>query len=144
MRTDDRAGRRREDDLRQILEAQRRDLTDSLQRRMIRLRESGSDVTFARETDEADPWSLDVRLVEITTATLRRIDAAIERLNGGEYGRCRLCHRPIPEGRLRAMPFAVCCQACEAAREREASSLQPSLHDRLWPGGDDVHGSPTL
>jgi len=50
-----------------------------------------------------------------------QIDAALERLARDEYGICRSCGTVIGLGRLKALPFAQCCTACQAgveARER--------------------------
>lgn len=35
------------------------------------------------------------------------IDAALQRIADGTYGTCEVCGRPIPEGRLRAVPTAT-------------------------------------
>jgi DnaK suppressor protein len=51
--------------------------------------------------------------------TLTRIDEALVRLDAGKYGFCFKCESEIPERRLRALPFAVRCQACEERREEE-------------------------
>src|SRR5207247_10881913 len=50
-----------------------------------------------------------------------QIVAALERLARDEYGICRSCGTVIGLGRLKALPFAQCCTACQAgveARER--------------------------
>ena len=117
--------------LRHTLEAQRRELTAMLQRRVARMRDTGSDVTLVREAEDGDPWDLDVQLAEIASETLREVDAALERLRDGQYGRCRRCHGDISAQRLRAMPFAVCCQKCEAAREREMGAMRGARR-RQW------------
>jgi RNA polymerase-binding transcription factor len=49
------------------------------------------------------------RLDEITDALLR--------LEGGTYGVCQECRRAIPLARLRAMPAARLCVACQARTE---------------------------
>jgi DnaK suppressor protein len=51
---------------------------------------------------------------------LRDIDAALQRLEDGTYGRCRACGQPIPAGRLEAMPQASRCVPCA---EKEEKSL---------------------
>lgn len=110
------------EELRTLLASRRRQLIEDLQLRIARIRENGSVGSFATEPDDGDPCDLDVRLMEITAATLRRIDAALERLEDGRYGRCIRCRAVIATARLRAMPFALCCQRCETAREREAAA----------------------
>ena len=124
------------EDLRDVLEQHRRQLTDSIQGRMARLRENGSEATVGKEPDDGDPCDLDVRFLEIAFGTLRRIDAAVERLGDGRYGQCTRCGDAIGEVRLRAMPFALRCQQCESDREHE--TLRGAMNDRkrlLWAEG---------
>ena len=49
---------------------------------------------------------------------LAALDQARERLERGEYGRCETCGEPIPPERLEALPAAVSCVPCAAARGR--------------------------
>jgi RNA polymerase-binding transcription factor DksA len=51
---------------------------------------------------------------------LDEIDAAQARLAAGTFGVCEGCATPIPLARLRAVPTARRCVACERAAEREA------------------------
>ncbi|MGI8330972.1 TraR/DksA family transcriptional regulator [Actinomadura scrupuli] len=44
--------------------------------------------------------------------------AALRRLEGGEYGRCVGCGKPVPEGRLEARPDAARCVACQAQYDK--------------------------
>jgi RNA polymerase-binding protein DksA len=52
---------------------------------------------------------------------LDEIDAAQARLAAGTFGACEACGEPIPLARLRALPTARRCVACERAAERAAS-----------------------
>jgi DnaK suppressor protein len=124
------------EDLRDVLEEHRRQLTSSIQGRMARLRENGPETTQGKEPDDGDPCDLEARLLEIAVGTLRRIDAAVERIGHGRYGRCTRCGGAITEGRLRAMPFALRCQQCESDREHEAQHLRMGARRRLlWAEG---------
>jgi RNA polymerase-binding protein DksA len=51
-------------------------------------------------------------------AELDDIDAGLERLRAGTFGVCEGCHGDIPLPRLRAMPAARRCLACQSIRER--------------------------
>jgi RNA polymerase-binding transcription factor DksA len=118
-------------DFRERLESRRRALNDDLQRRMVRIREFGADVTLAKEVDDGDPCDLDVRLLEISAATLRRVDMAIKRLDDGTYGQCARCQGAIGKARLLAVPFAVYCCRCES--DREWASRRPRhIVGSLW------------
>ena len=72
------------------------------------------------EVDRSDAHSqgdVDLALLQMRAETVRRIDAALRQLEAGTYGSCADCAVAIPERRLRALPFAVRCQACEEKRE---------------------------
>lgn len=71
------------------------------------------------EHSEADiQEALTFALLQMQAETLARIDAALVRLEAGQYGACFECRRPISKERLRALPFATRCHACEGSRER--------------------------
>ena len=63
--------------------------------------------------------SADLPVLEAFDRTVRQIDAALERLRAGLYGLCAACSGPIPVARLRAVPFATLCTACQASREAQ-------------------------
>jgi RNA polymerase-binding transcription factor DksA len=119
------------DHLRHQLERRRRELVDDVQRRLSRIRQADERAALSENAEE-DVSDIDVGLVDIISATVNRIDAALERIADGGYGVCSRCGGRISEARLRAMPFAVCCQRCESARERDSTDrtrLRPSLWD---------------
>jgi RNA polymerase-binding protein DksA len=41
------------------------------------------------------------------------VNAALQRIEQGSFGRCTGCGKPIPKARLDAMPYAEYCVACE-------------------------------
>jgi DnaK suppressor protein len=102
-----------------MLEGRRARLEDEVRRRTARIREDAPQTTVIAEDDVIDAADLDVSLIEIATETLRQINRAIARLDRGQYGWCTRCHQSIATSRLRALPFAVRCRACETAREEE-------------------------
>ncbi len=52
--------------------------------------------------------------VENTEETIgRAVDAALERIESGNYGICQQCGCQIPVDRLDAIPYAERCIACE-------------------------------
>jgi DnaK suppressor protein len=51
---------------------------------------------------------------------LRRIEAALARLDSGEFGECMECGNMIPPGRLKMDPAATLCLTC--AERAEASA----------------------
>lgn len=63
-----------------------------------------------------------VHQVEVLQRFLLRKGAALEearrRLQAGSYGICQGCGEPIPERRLRAVPYAAFCLPCQERREK--------------------------
>ncbi len=57
------------------------------------------------------------RLGDLEDAELERIDAALRRLDNGEYGICPECGAEIDLARLQAVPFALECRECAATHE---------------------------
>jgi DnaK suppressor protein len=121
-------------ELRELLDERRREVRDGLQARLARIRDTVEAVS-PDAMDPTDASDLDVVFVDIATATLRRIDEALQRLDQGSYGLCTRCGAPIATERLRAMPFAVRCQQCEASRERDEAELRDLL--RKHPSRSD-------
>lgn len=60
----------------------------------------------------------DLSVLEHQGQTLREIDAALERIEQGSFGTCDSCGKPIPKGRLTAMPHARFCIACLNEQEQ--------------------------
>jgi RNA polymerase-binding protein DksA len=67
----------------------------------------------------------EVRIGETLAGTeerlLEEIDAALERIASGAFGRCTTCGRAIGQERLRAVPYARKCIRC--ARHDEAVAV---------------------
>lgn len=51
---------------------------------------------------------------------LAEVDAALERMRNGTYGRCEQCEAAISQGRLQQMPAARLCFSCAAAADGSA------------------------
>jgi RNA polymerase-binding transcription factor DksA len=57
--------------------------------------------TYDRELEEG--------LDDGVRETLRQIDGALARIDEGTYGLCEIDNKPIPEERLRAIPWTARC-----------------------------------
>jgi RNA polymerase-binding protein DksA len=55
-------------------------------------------------------------MVKSLRDTLREVEAALERMDAGTYGRCQKCGQPIAEERLEALPATRLCIVCKRAR----------------------------
>ena len=116
--------RSRYTELKRMLEDRRREIQAEVQGKMRGVREEGTwggklnEVLDAVESAEADiQEDLEFALVQMKSETLNKINDALVRLEQGTYGNCYECGEEIAEKRLRALPFAVRCKDCEAARE---------------------------
>jgi RNA polymerase-binding protein DksA len=65
----------------------------------------------------ATATSVLARLEHAERREVQRIDAALERMRLGTYGRCESCGDPLPARRLLIAPEATCCVACETVLE---------------------------
>lgn len=93
-------------------------------RQISSLRQGFDDIVAASEQvatdDEHDPeghtiaWERQqlAALLAAAEARLGELDLAIRRVEGGDYGRCEVCGRPIPDERLEAIPTAGTCVSC--------------------------------
>jgi DnaK suppressor protein len=63
------------------------------------------------------------RLSETQRREILQIDAAIARLDAGEYGVCRDCDQEIDPRRLAALPYALLCTECATRRERTPGTI---------------------
>ncbi|GHD85460.1 TraR/DksA family transcriptional regulator [Streptomyces naganishii] len=58
-----------------------------------------------------------VKLAASARMVLADVEAALERMDGGTYGSCHLCRRPIARERLEIVPQARYCARCQQVRE---------------------------
>jgi DnaK suppressor protein len=108
-------------DLREILLDRRRQMEGDVRTRIRDGRTERSDevVDDGATSDAALQNGIDFAVTQLKAETLARIDAALARLDAGLYGDCFDCGDEISDNRLRALPFAVRCTACEEKREQQ-------------------------
>jgi DnaK suppressor protein len=120
------------DELRRRLTERRRGLLETRESQQGELRalqsqdrdpeyEEGAQVKFAGDVLTT--------LSETARREVMQIDAALGRMDEGEYGECVDCGQEIPIERLRALLFTLRCQEDEELRERNlrGNSPRPSL-----------------
>lgn len=115
-------GQQRHDDLKAMLEARVRTLSEELHGRLRGVRtdltarpHDGQDFGELADTDMQD--EIQFALLEMKAETLNKMHEALLRLEHGRYGHCHECGGEIAAARLRALPFALRCTSCEARRE---------------------------
>jgi DnaK suppressor protein len=112
--------------LQRMLRDRQRELQTVLQRRVPQTpashRADGLDATEQAEAHVQE--HIEAAVIQMKVEALERISEALVRLKSSEYGNCVECRGEIAESRLRAVPFAVRCTACEGAREAQAADEQ--------------------
>ena len=79
----------------------------------------------AREADHVDAAQEEATAIPLDSlneseqTSVAEIDAALQRIDRGEYGICERCDQPIEEKRLAAVPWARRCFADETEFEKE-------------------------
>ncbi len=120
-------------ELSQTLEVQRRQLRQDIREELLR-NDHEQYGELAGETHDSGDESVADLLSDINTATLgqsiralREVEAAQQRMNSKQYGRCEECDVEIPFERLRANPSARRCltdqQLYEKLHDPDKASL---------------------
>lgn len=79
------------------------------------LRESDLNDRASSETD----WSIELRTRDRQRKLIAKIDAALRRIDEGEYGYCEVTGDPISLGRLEARPIATMTVEAQEGHERQ-------------------------
>jgi DnaK suppressor protein len=127
--------RRRDSELRAMLEQRYRELSSQIRGSIRDGRTQDARASLVNDSNEVSDApvesEIDLALTQLRAEMLHRIAAALARLEEGSYGSCTECEGDIPEPRLKAMPFAIRCRNCESARE-EAERLRSAVsRDRV-------------
>jgi len=106
-------------DIKEILLNMKKEMVENLKEKM-----KAADVSEHREIgdmfDDADleqSREFELLLTSREKQKLEQIDAALKRMEAGEYGVCEECEEEIPIGRLKALPFATLCVKCKSRKE---------------------------
>ena len=96
------------------LEHDRRDIIDDLRRLLLASRDEQAtildELAAVSGTNELDEHA--VVSAAFARNLLEEVEEALARIDGGIYGTCVLCGRPIGFERLRALPHSRSCIAC--------------------------------
>ena len=122
----------RKDILRKILIARRQEvmkeidellgnrMSDEYQRRVDSAPDVGDQALLDTERVR------DISILEMRNRMREQIDEALVKLEEGTYGRCADCKVEISEKRLRTVPFARRCVACQSKQELlEKIAMEP-------------------
>lgn len=99
------------------------------------MRRLGEDAREAQQTAVEDPIdqvessenkALNFRVDTIASDSLEQVQAALQRIEDGSYGKCIDCGRPIGEARLEALPWTPYCIEDGEKHERKAADVEAS------------------
>jgi len=102
------------------LESRREGLVGQVQEAEAYSRERDSEATQDPADMAANAYTKEL-LVSMSAndrQLLESIDAALDRIEEGKYGKCINCGQPIQEKRLEAVPWARHCLRCQDLNER--------------------------
>ena len=68
---------------------------------------------------------------------LYEIDEALKRVKEKGFGNCLLCDKPIPKKRLKVIPYASLCIACQAKEEAKRRRMGPPSSSGPIPPSDE-------
>lgn len=94
----------------------------------------------ARERKAASQLEVHVRLCASARMVLADVEAALDRMDNGDYGTCRRCGHPVALPRLRIVPQARYCAPCH--RLRETGAAKPASPGKTQPGPSRAAESP--
>jgi RNA polymerase-binding transcription factor len=109
------------DSIKQDLEQKRRALTATIQAslgghtRNVDEREMAKDPYGSASLVHDEEMVVDMAARRVRE--LQAIDRALDDIDAGRYGICQECEEPIAKARLKALPFAIRCVACQAKAE---------------------------
>jgi DnaK suppressor protein len=83
--------------------------------KQLREQSSGDVVDFALDSAQDE---INSQLAEVESRELSNIEAALEKMREGSYGKCEGCNDNIPLIRLQALPYATYCINCQQEIER--------------------------
>ncbi|GGV51529.1 TraR/DksA family transcriptional regulator [Streptomyces griseoflavus] len=101
------------------LAALRENLHEQLLFRQEQLRQFASTTRADDRRRQADAAQLEVgvKLAASARMVLADVEAALARMESGNYGTCHLCRRPVERHRLLIVPQARYCGRCQQVRE---------------------------
>ena len=66
-------------------------------------------------------WEMSLARREEVLKHIEELREALERVQGGTYGRCARCSEPIPAERLEILPTTTLCVACARVGQKKAA-----------------------
>lgn len=119
--------------LKAMLVERRREIDDRLRSIRSGLPAQLDDVQDVEEQSVSDLFQeVDFAVMQMKADSLAKIDEALLRLEDGTYGTCAECEAEIAEARLKAVPFATLCRACQEEEETRVASDRPLAREPVF------------
>jgi DnaK suppressor protein len=121
--------RKKTDQFRSQLESIRTQLLGDVEKsnQNVRAGETGQIADISDDAARTYSRQLEGELGKQEWQKLKQVDKAIKKIEEGEYGVCAQCEAPIPEARLKVVPFTEFCTQCLSEMEKNPKAL--SLDD---------------
>lgn len=114
-----------------ILETKRRELLSGTSDREEILIENAAE-DFDRLQQQMNR-EVAIRNLDRESKLLKEVQAAMKRVDEGSYGTCLRCEEEIPEKRMKAVPWAAYCVACQETIERQrAAGEEVEDHEEVF------------
>jgi DnaK suppressor protein len=106
---------------RQMLETKRKELlSNTVDREEIRIEHAAEE--FDRLQQQLNR-EVAIRNLDRESMLLKQVQAALARVEDETFGICLRCDEPIPEKRLKAVPWAAYCVPCQEIVDRQSANL---------------------
>jgi DnaK suppressor protein len=104
-----------------MLEAKREELlTKTSDREEIRIEHAAEE--FDRLQQQLNR-EVAIRNLDREAVLLKQVQGALARLDDETFGVCLRCDEPIPEKRLKAVPWAAYCVPCQEIVDRQSANV---------------------
>jgi DnaK suppressor protein len=110
--------------LRQGLLRRREQLLEEVRSHVDIVRGAGAPAPGGEAVTQTQMQEVTLAEAERDVAELGAVEAALARIERGEYGMCESCGEPIPIERLTANPHSLRCFACETTHERRLGAAR--------------------
>jgi DnaK suppressor protein len=112
--------------VRQVLRSKMKESTAATSLRdSIRIHQVADPIDMTQEAAERE---MAIENLDRETALVRRVRAAMERIDDGSYGVCLECEEPISSKRLTAIPWAERCIICQEWADRSDANRKMEIY----------------
>ena len=115
--------------VKQVLKSKMKESTAATRLRdSIRIHQVADPIDMTQEAAERE---MAIENLDRETALVRRLRAAMERIDHGLYGLCLECEEPISPKRLKAIPWAERCLICQEWADRAGANRKKEFNTNL-------------